>query len=111
MMFYTSIRLSVQGVVKDFRVGLASLYGPRHDGLWKASYETYWTSHHLHELQFIDVSCIKEVVMMAKDPTYPKVCGPADPTKGDRWYMMRKPGLGFLRFLSEQPELNIEEDL
>lgn len=98
MIFYTSFNLNMpDGTRKEHILGLASFYGDRHEELYEASYETYWSSHHDHKYEFIEVTCIKEVVMMAPDPTYVRV--DKDYTGGDRWYMMRKPGVAFARHL------------
>lgn len=80
-------------------VGLASMYDDRDEWLYQASFNTYWTAHHSGcTLEFIDVTCIKESVMMAPDPRYSVVN--AEYKDGKRWYMMRKPGAAFARYLS-----------
>jgi hypothetical protein len=71
-------------------LGVASLYGPPHSGLYKASSETYYTVQHTHKIQVIDIKCIDSVVMMAPDPRYPLFYH--DGSEVDRWYLMQKPG-------------------
>lgn len=99
MIFYTSISVSLpNGGTEEKIVGLASFYGDPDAELHFNSFETYWTSHHEHRYEFIDVKCIKEVVMMAPDPRYHLFN--AGYTGDDRWYMMRKPGAAFAQNLS-----------
>ena len=86
------------GVLQEKILGLASFYGDRDEHLYQASFNTYWTAHHEHKLEFIDVTCITELVMMAPDPRYAAVN--KDYTAGDHWYMMKKPGAAFARYLS-----------
>ncbi len=108
MMYYTLITLkTADGHSQEKVLGLASMYGPPHEGLLEASLRTYWTSKHMHNYEFVDVTCIKEVVMMAPDPRYPTFCH--DETAHDRWYMMRKPAAAFARFLSERSEFQLGE--
>ncbi len=99
MIYYTVI-----GIGESLKfVGLASLYGLPDRDLLEVSEGTYWTAQHTHQLQFVDVHCIKQVVMMAPDPHYKVVYSGTGDTE-DRWHMMQKPGVALLGMMG------IEED-
>lgn len=104
MIYYTVI-----GIGEETRfIGLASLYGLPDPTLLDSSEGTYWTAQHTHKLQFVDISSIKQVVMMAPDPRYSEIYG--DENGYDRWYMMQKPGVALLSKLGIEEELDDEDE-
>lgn len=104
MIYYTAI-----GIGGEIRfIGLASLYGLPDPTLLNSSEGTYWTAQHTHTLQFVDIKCIKQVVMMAPDPRYAEIYGHEN--GDDRWFMMQKPGVALLNKMGFEEEIDEEED-
>ncbi len=103
MHYYTTIAVGEETQA----LALASFYGPKDEVMYAESKGTYWTAKHMHRLEFIPVQCIKQLVMMAPDSCYG--VDHTDGTEVDRWYMMRKPGVGLLGRLGltdEEPDLD-----
>jgi hypothetical protein len=92
---------------KPLGLGIASLYGPPHQGIYESSYKTYITFQHFHKIQVIDIKNIDSVVMIAPDPRYPLFFH--DGTEVDRWYLMQKPGKRRLSLWAESEEPMTDE--